>query len=375
MLVFPDSKAYREAIHATTRSSAQEYREWVEKLGILTQQSRMLEIRQQVETTCNSYADEEALLSNQDRKYIVMQDSTPMLTMFGQAAPYLVNYDGRLKIGDGLHEFTREHHILVTDEKLATLERAKIDRITNYSTGVIYEPLVYSNQNKFGQSAASEKVQQGNLFCINSHLDRTTVDRNGRSVSGFALEDEQRFDGNRERMQSAWIRQVQTLSGSAQSRTYDIVWSSTMGLVTQRKRWIGWRSIYPKVRIGYEKDNGSRPGSTIDPLIISRWATAFIDQNGTIVRDNLTEDEANAPLLETFLTEHDNIPITVTSDGSAGRIVVIDDFSALFEVLVPGTIVETRFQHIQHDGTISARWTNRGDDVDNDPISVEYNCR
>jgi hypothetical protein len=184
LLSFPTATAYREATYAVTKSSKQDYLNWVESTGIVTQQSewlRLLKLRDDSEITDDQL---ESILTPKTRSYLEVRYESILPKLFGQVSPYLINEDGYLMIGGGLHEFTSEHHIYVADGKAETLAKVRLSGQTNFEVGEIFQPneLVYLDDGKSDEYA---KVQVRSYNCPHSHFSNPV---NVAGMSAFTLQ-------------------------------------------------------------------------------------------------------------------------------------------------------------------------------------------
>lgn len=372
LLSFPTATAYREATYAVTKSNKQDYLNWVESTGIVTQQSewlRLLRLRDDSEITDDQL---ESLLTPKTRSYLEVRDETIIPKLFGQVSPYLINEDGYLMIGGGLHEFTSEHHIYVADGKAETLAKVRLSGQTNFEVGEIFQPneLVYLDDGKSdGTSDEYAKVQVRSYSCPHSHFSNPV---NVAGMSAFTLTDEQRVDNIRHRMTSAYARGALILSGSPPGRDYEVQWSSTTGYTNERRQtfWPSWRTTDATVQVDYtfdEPGNGT-PLRTTDELVVSRWAAAIV--NGSV--EHLPFDSGQSRLNQPITNDGDIPFIDVDSDTN---VIILDDITATMTSVRPGTLTEVVFQYVNNDGTISLRWTDVGDNTSDDPISCEYRCQ
>lgn len=337
-----------------------EYLAWAEREGLTSIYHDYLKLAERVEA--NPAIPSQEQITKAESRFIFHMEEGGVAINHHLVFPKLTDQKGRLYIGDNIHAFTPEEHILIDNGTPSQLKEALINPVSDIENGVFVEPNG-EYDNPYVSSVADEKVQVESFPCPTIFVESTDNFLQGGNwwethegfQWGFERQDEQRVGCSKKRCRhGTWaFFMARHLLLTVDDDTYQAVTVMRYAFNNRRRNRFNWTRIFPIVEI---EDNRT---STNSQMVVRVQTQAQL-QNGTFVTRSNRTFNVNYP------------GILANGTGTAQEDITILDVA--YSVNVPISDNGHIGQLSILDGSVSHRWRNIGNNTSNDPIYVEFRC-
>lgn len=358
---FKDAASFMQALRSANAASEAAFVEWAEGQGFTSTFHKFLEVAGRIDASPDVQVADQ--LTKADRQYVTMLENVGIVQSIVLPYARITDEHGFVYIEDDIHAFTSKNHYLVEGGDLQDLRSLIEHGVSMPDEGrFIWSETEISEIPVLSESESSQKVQVERLDCSFPYNGGTQFPNAGgtslwwEDVSGtiqVSRKDEQRVgcggSGCREGTFAALVYREDVLSTTNGIRTITAFLSYYFD--NRERAGFIWRRTFPNVTI--DAGDPARLGGNTIPLVFEVQVYDYI--------------------LDRFDIYTDQMPSSVASfNGVASGNAILTDIT--YTARFPGQNFFVDDSWLVDRGAVRHRWTNRGDDPVNDPISVEFSC-
>jgi len=346
-------------------ASEAEYLRWSEEQGFSAPYHDYLKLAERIEANPDVPSPEQ--VSEEEGTFIFHMDGGGVAINPYVPVTKMTDQEGRLYIGDDIHSFRPDYHILIDGGDELVLAEVMNNPVTDLEKGILVQPTTnlgnpYEEQKPF---QPGQKVQVENLSCPLEFSDsddpaRNFFNRYDAYLARAAIfrEDEQEVGCSRRRCRRrTWTFLLSnTFPTQLSPTTFESVSLVNYAFNNQRRNRFNWTRTFPEVVV----DNGA-----IGRQMRIRIEGFVLTQTQQIQRVNVIGNIAYPGQL---------LDSNGSPRGTAQEDIALQSvgFETSFGV---GGVVGFRTEQTIESGDVRHRWTTGCNNCAGDPISVEYRCQ
>lgn len=363
---YTSTSKFLQVHKAISWASEAAYLSWSERQGYQSPYHDYLKLAERIEANPEIPSQEQ--ISKREGQFIMHYSDGGIVMNPYLPVPKLTDQEGRLYIGDDLHSFSADHHILIDGGTPAQLEAVLANPIADLEKGILVQPITELS-NPYERTASTEgeeKVQIESFDCpflFSSSLDPLTNFFSFWSApqakAAIRRSDEQRVGCSRRRCRRTTdaILLSNTFTSQVNPNSFEAVSILRFFINNRRRNRFNWTRTFPTMVV----DNGPEQ----EQMRVRLQAFVATSTNQLLPRLDIVRNiDYPGQLLEP----------NGSPRGSAEEDLALESVGITTFIGVGNAVGFDSFQTIVG-GDVRHRWTSGSNNPTTDPISVTFNCR
>lgn len=364
VLSFASVKDFRVAVNVFAKATDEEYLTWSNTIsGFSPQFIRYQELVEMMERREGALTIED--LTKADRQFVrIDEEGRPSLRFPSRTYARILNYEGKVLIDGDLNIFNESYHMMIDQADPEKLNQGLATLTTDFQAGIIVENVEIIDESG---SITDQKVLQANIDC--------PIIQNNSGIQVSSRTDKQTLSGSKQELRSNLFFTAVILGANNATGEFTVVYQTFIDYENWRRQGLTWKRTQPNTLGSYLRDDNSNSiGYVNDVLRVDRIQQIYSPTIGNVtVASTLNATVSRHGVFNN--ARHDaNTPGGEKIEGQNGGTYLFDD-TELTGFFTPGTGIQRSSIYTLVDGTASVRWTNRGNNVQLDPMSTEFNCQ